>query len=375
MNITYVSAALDQSGYAEAARNHIAALDSVGVNVNVVPISFERYRSNLGRLGAIVQGLAGKNPAGDIQILHLTPQNYLKYKDPNKYNIGYVAWETDRFPDDWVDLINQMNEMWVPSTHNKQALEDSGVVLPVHVMPHPFNAELSATTEHSTIGKVANLDDDDFVFYSIFQWIQRKGPIDLLRAYLTEFSAEENVTLVLKTYLVNPNNLGEGAKIREIIQEVKKKLYLKSYPKILLITSLLSRNQIRILHQQGDCYVSLHYCEGFGVPLAEAMLAKNPVIATKYGGPIDFARSQQLVKYTMSPVYGMPWSHYTGHMNWAQPDLLDARKKMRHLFENRDRAKAIGEAGYKEITSRLSWEKIGNRMKNRLQAIQKEIAA
>ena len=99
MNITYISACMDSSGYAEAARNHIVALDEVGVNVNVIPISFEGYRSDLGRLGARVQDMIKKHHPGDIQIIHATPQNYIRLKDAGKYNIGYAAWETDKLPD------------------------------------------------------------------------------------------------------------------------------------------------------------------------------------------------------------------------------------------------------------------------------------
>ena len=37
-----------------------------------------------------------------------------------------------------------------------------------------------------------------------------------------------------------------------------------------------------------DCYVSLHRSEGFGLTVAEAMLLGKPVIATRYGGTLEF---------------------------------------------------------------------------------------
>jgi len=369
MDITYVSACSDSSGYAEAARNHIAALDSAGVRINVVPISFEGYRSDLGRLGAKIQGMIGKNPKGKIQIIHATPQNYPRYRDPNMYSIGYCAWETDKLPLGWKELINTMDEAWVPSVHNKKVLETSGVKKPVYVMPHPFHQD----DDEEAPSLVANVNKGDFVFYSIFQWHERKNPVDLLLAYLTEFGPDDKVALILKTYLVNPKNATEANKVKEIIKEVKSKLYFKKYPKILLISSLLSKGQIKTLHSQGDCYISLHRCEGFGIPLAEAMLAKNPVIATGYGGPVDFMQSQMLVEYQMTPVFGMPWSHYTGDMKWAQPDIIQARDYMRWVFENRNEAKQMGKAGYKYVTEKLSWQKVGLQMRERLEEIKKEL--
>lgn len=369
MNVTYVSACLDSSGYAEAARNHIAALDHVGVTVNVKPVSFEGYRSDLGRLGVLVQSLMNRNPDGRIQILHLTPQNYSAFTQPNKYNIGYCAWETDHLPKDWVPMINQLDEVWVPSEHNKKVFIHSGVVIPVEVMPHPL--DVMATEEIVDDAVVANVNKNDFIFYSIFQWTERKNPVDLLKAYLTEFKREDPVALVLKTYIVNPSNIQEANRIKETIQAVKSKLYLKSYPKILLISSLLSRPQIAALHKQCDCYLSLHRCEGFGIPFAEAMLAGNPVLATGYGGQTDFMTSQNHIDYVLTPTYGMPWPLYTGDMNWAQPDILDARRKMREFYNNRESAKTLGKLGQNEVREKLNYDVLGTRMKNRLEVIQK----
>ncbi len=277
MNITYVSACMDSSGYAAAARNHIAALDHVGVTVNVKTVSFEGYRSDLGRLGTLVQSLINRNPEGKIRIIHLTPQNYANTIKSDKYNIGYAAWETDKLPNDWVLMINKLDEIWVPCEHNAVVFKESGIDIPVRVMPHPFDVDVEPC---GPLDSVANVSKGDFVFYSIFQWTERKNPLGLLQAYLTEFKHDEKGALVIKTYLMNPSNPQEGESIKKSIQEVKRKLWLPSYPKILLISSLLSSEQITALHAEGDCYVSLHRCEGFGIPAVDAMLAGNPTVVT-----------------------------------------------------------------------------------------------
>jgi glycosyltransferase involved in cell wall biosynthesis len=94
------------------------------------------------------------------------------------------------------------------------------------------------------------------------------------------FKENEMVTLVLKSYFMNPDNSVESNQMKEMIGNIKRRLYLPSFPKILLISSLLSREQILSLHKIGDCYVSLHRCEGFGIPIVEAMAAGKPVIAS-----------------------------------------------------------------------------------------------
>lgn len=374
MNVTYVSAALDTSGYAEAARNYIAALDHAGVTVNVVPISFENFKPELGPLGDKVRSLINKNDPGKINILHVTPDNYPRLLDVNKYNIGYAAWESSRLPEHWVPYLNRLNEVWVPCQHNVEVFKSSGVKVPVFCFPHTFRKDL-VFDEVSEDDMLPQKNSDDFVFYSIFQWTERKNPMGLLVAYLTEFKPEEKVALVVKSYFLNPNNGKESIQMRETIGMIKKKLYLKEYPKIFLISSLLSRGQILKLHEQADCYVSLHRCEGFGIPITEAMMAGNPVVATTYGGPADFGfpETGYGVDYSLTPCFGMPWPLYTGKMEWAEPDILQARRHMRAVFEDQKRAKQVGATAQHWVESELSWEKIGNKMKERLEEIERNL--
>jgi len=371
MKVTYISACLDQSGYAEAARNNIAALDSVGVDVAVTPISFEAKRTDHGRLGNLIERLSKKDQNSDIRILHATPHHYPKLVQSGKYNIGYAAWETSLLPKDWVEKINLLNEVWVPSTHNVKAFQDSGVQIPIFCFPHTFNHEEPRITKPILENK-----NGDFTFYSIFQWLKRKNPAGLLKAFLTEFTANDSVCLAIKTFLINPGNLQEADKIKEEIKRIKKTLYLDNQPKILLISSLLTKDQMQSLHKEGDCYITLNYCEGFGIPIAEAMQAGHPVIATGYGGAADIIQHEDTgykVDYMMTPVSEMPWDMYQGYMQWGEPDLMNARKYMRTVYENRQKAIEMGQRGKQWIQDNLSWQIIGQKMQARLQEIEVKI--
>lgn len=382
MNITYVSACFDISGYGEAARNYIGALAEVGIKVNVVPVTFEQTKPDLGKLGTYVQTMVNTNPTGDISIYHMTPTNFprVQFTHNEKYKIGYCAWETTLLPNGWSDCINQLNELWVPSNQNVEAFRDSGVKIPIFRIPHCFNNDYWIETTDSNV----NVGHDEFKFLSIFQWTERKNPLGLLKAYLTEFQAEEKVSLTIKTYLSDPRIITERNKIKEFITQIKNGLHLGNYPKIYLILDLLSRAEIQKLHKSSDCFVLPHRNEGFGVPCAEAMMLEKPVITTNYGGTADFIfqpdskhpdveQTGYLIDYQMTPVFGMPWATYSGNQAWAEPNVMHLRSHMRDVFTDREKASKVGSAGKQWIESNLSWTSVGNMMKDRLEIINKRI--
>ena len=71
-----------------------------------------------------------------------------------------------------------------------------------------------------------------------------------------------------------------------------------------------------------DCFVSLHRASAFGPDIARALSVGCPVVATAYGGPMDFFSEQyaELVPYTLtaSPQAGLP---LPGGTEWAEPDI------------------------------------------------------
>jgi glycosyltransferase involved in cell wall biosynthesis len=370
VKVKYIGSLNDNSGYAEAGRNNVAALHMAGIDVATEAVSFEQFRSNLGPKGALVKELSKKeHTSPDVQIIHLTPQHFPVMKHKTAYNIGYATWETSLLPPGWAEMMNTMDEIWVPSQHNIDVFYKSGVNVDIRCFPHTFDMNEAGQTGESVVQAIA---DDEYMFYGIFQWLERKNPLGLLIAYLTEFSKDENVVLLLKTYLMTPGKESELETLRYALSEVKQKLWLGDYPRVLLVTSLLSSDQIASIHTRGDCLVSLNRCEGFGLPIAEAMLAGNPVITTNYGGPVDFINHEEtglLVGCNMTPTYGMPWNMYRGDMSWADPDIMEARKYMRWCFENKAAAEEIGGRAQRGLREKLSWQTVGSNMASRLKEI------
>jgi len=115
LKVTYISACFNASGYSDSARNYIMALTYRGLGVEVVPLNFEKFKSDHGKVGQLIKNMICHKPTADIQIIHTVPDVFDQFIDSRKYNIGYTVWETDRLPKPWVEKINRLDEVWVPT--------------------------------------------------------------------------------------------------------------------------------------------------------------------------------------------------------------------------------------------------------------------
>jgi len=165
--IKYVGPLTDGSGYGKACRENIKALLSVGVNLTLSPISFETIRPDLGGDGEILKKLINKSIDYNIVIIHTTPEFWEKYREDGKLNLGYTIWETTKLHPAWKDYINNnVEKVLVGCEWNVDVFKESGITLPIGVIPHPINIP----DENVKAFNINGVSDDTFTFYSIFQW-------------------------------------------------------------------------------------------------------------------------------------------------------------------------------------------------------------
>lgn len=370
VKVKYAGPWCDYTGYGEANRNAIMALHTVGVDVTTERISYTPQQFSYGKAYDVAAKLEAAPVDYGIKIIHVPSDGYLRFLEPTKYHIGHLFWETDGLSKSWVWNCNLVNEIWTGGEWHKENFRRAGVKVPINVYPQ------SIDTTPFLSKKFTIPDHKGFLFYSIFQWIERKNPKALLTAYWQEFEGEENVSLLIKTYGIDLT--GESfQKIRSDIKAWKAESGVKSFPRTMLYTQMLSKEDIMRIHITGDCFVSAHRGEGWGIPQVEAMSVGNPIISTNLGGVHEWLEDEKnafLLKYTMSNVKNMefaPW--YNTDQRWADVAIPDIRKKMRFVFENRDKAKEIGMAGKRLVDEKFSYKSVGELMKRRLQEIQKQL--
>ncbi len=343
----------DQSGYAKGSRNWLSGLVRAGVPLTCNPVSFEKDRPDLttvpfdktnptlGSMFDMLDGLCKRQVPHDVNFVRLSPEVGINFLEPNSINILSTAHECSLLHPHWTECCNKFDAVFVESQFAVDVFKNSGVTVPVYCVPNYENvSDYTPKSEVNTKGT--------YKFYSIQQWTERKNGVGLLRAYFNAFTPDDDVLLILKTYITRvEENQNQRDAIKGHIANLKKDMNLpKNYPPVFLITDKLTDEEITRMHEECDCYVMLDRGESWGIPFADAAAAGNPIIATDWGGSRQFLNGTNSypVKYQLTYVDNM--SHfspfYSGFQQWADASLPNAAELMRHVYDNREEAFEVG---------------------------------
>jgi glycosyltransferase involved in cell wall biosynthesis len=369
------------TGIGTASREYALALHRQGVDVKVVTTQNRllpnNQASNQTLMALAKKPYARKRPS--VLIYHGLPHTLNLKKARTRFDciLLNTVWETTKIPNNWFPHINQFDAVCVPSVQNKTAMRSSGVKIPVFIVPHGVNTRTFTPTNKKLSLRIPK---KTFVFVSIFTFQHRKNPETLFRAYWEEFSSKDRVIMVIKTSGVSSHETGQL--IRSRILAYKKKHRFRSHTApIHLITNYTSPQKLKGIYTAGNAFVLPTRGEGVGLPFLESLSSGIPVIATRWGGHMDFLnnRNSFLIHYKLRPPalsmkhsISRTFSHLFAQkgQRWAEPDLKNLKKQMRYAYENPVLCRRKGLQGRADMRKQ-SWNRAGIAMK---QAIEKVIA-
>ena len=367
IDLIYCGSALDPSGYGSANRADIVALYLSGVNIATQTVQQTLATTTYGWQGELVRHLERPLEKAKIKIIHLTPDLYPKYLEDKKYHIGRLAWETDKLPEAWIEPCNKMQEIWTMTERQKEVIKASGVTSPIHVFSEPLDVvplekEIEPWQIPSFTGNI---------FYSVFQWIERKDPWSLLTTYWKTFEGKEDVVLILKTYKTAYTD-SDFNKIKEDIERWKKGLKLRHYPRVLLVKDLWTMDKIWKLHKIRGTFVTTSHGEGWQRPAVEAMLMENPVISIDKTGfadvlPKDLFYPISCAEAPVIPQSTIPW--YTQNQSWFNISTQGLAEAMLTCYNNSKEAREKGMKSSQFIKDQFNYHTVGFQMANRLTEI------
>jgi glycosyltransferase involved in cell wall biosynthesis len=151
-------------------------------------------------------------------------------------------------------------------------------------------------------------------------------------------------------------------------------------PRIHLVVASLERDELLALYGCCDVFLSLHRSEGFGRGMAEALQLGVDVIATAYGGNIDFCTGPLAhpVRCQEVPIPRGAYPCADGQV-WGEPDLDHAAELMQQVAARRlaiagdPEAAAADPSRDPEVLAayrqRFSWAAAGGRYRARLEEL------
>jgi glycosyltransferase involved in cell wall biosynthesis len=127
-------------------------------------------------------------------------------------------------------------------------------------------------------------------------------------------------------------------------------------PQIILRPAGEGIEDLHDLYAACDVYISLHRTEGFGLNLAEVMMAGRPLIATKWSGNLDFMNSKcvALVNADLVPLDDPDKVYSQKAGRWAEPRMDEAIRWLRTLAQNPDQRRHFADAAKATAMMELS---------------------
>lgn len=343
----------DTSGYSNAAKGYIYDYISrkipvqtsyFGLNDNLIDEDdFDKY----------IKTNSSEVIDYNTVIIHSTPdiwniilKNTKNISLDDKVIIGRTVWEFDKLLPSWVDAINTslVTVVSVPTEWNKISFIKCGVTKPIIVEPHvyvDFNYKkyniqhlinkslLICKTEPSML--LTKIKSTNYYkFYCIGQLINRKGILETIESFCKSFTSTDKVMLILKTFKLNYSEFEKVRCISKILSVCRN----YNHAPIIFIKESLNYDEIRSLHEIGDCYVQLTRSEGFGLGIFDAFNSKKDIIVTGHGGQIEYLGKdyEGLVNFSLTPLSNEESVFFQFKLDdtykWATPDINHAKTLM-----------------------------------------------
>ena len=372
MKVLYVGCYREGTGWGQAAVDYILAMDSVGIDI--VPRAIKLNNKQIELPKRILELESRDSSGSDICIQHVLP-HMMDYNSRFKKNIALYATETSNFiSSNWHRKINCMDEAWVINEQMVKASKDSGVTIPIHIVPHA--ADFSKFESGYKKLDIPNIHGD-FVFYFVGELNKRKNLEAFVRAFHSEFGTNEPVSILIKSNKHGLNGDQCASQIQTVCNTVKAGLKkhpnISNYKEDLIITDFLSEKDMYRLHRTCNCFVMPSYGEAWCIPAFDAMGFGNTPICTNVGGMADFIGSAgKLVEGRWEPVYGMVDTFadlFTSEEDWYSVDINHLRKTMRDVYtlhqESDPEYSKMKQQGLLHAFE-YSYENIGNQIKDLL---------
>jgi glycosyltransferase involved in cell wall biosynthesis len=307
-------------GYGQSAERLILAATDLGADVQFVAYDWQERQWADPRLLALEvdQLQIGMR---DLVVIYFLPYAVSRFAPLARRAVLMTMFETDSIPQAWIPCCDAADGVVVPSEFCRQAFEQH-LKVPVEVAP------LGVDTGFFEPVVRIERDDRPFIFLMAGLLHYRKGAEFAVRALQEEFNGADDVRLILKTrrgFL----DVGDAD-----LQD----------PRIEVLDVDYSREQMRALYRDADCFLAPSRGEAAGLTPREAMATGLPTILTDWSGLAEIADDRYSYPVEVEGLEPAPprCSSYdagvAGNLpigNFARPSIESLRAQMRCVYEHR----------------------------------------
>lgn len=330
------------TGYTSHTKQFAKALDNLGIEVSMT----------CNRPADWVRGLTDqelkilkRNPVdSEVNLFIGLPHFWPLYMCEDKPFIGFCVWEGDKVPKGWLEIFHdkRCKQIWVPSNHTRNAILNT---YSPKVQFVPRDEEIQIDKEYSDLINKIKLVPEG-VDLSIFKPIakpktskltfitdkgwraglkDRGGVSYLIKAYLEEFTIDDNVDLIVKV------NTAYGIDLDKSISELDIKKSDK-LPKLSFVTQEVPFEKLNEIYNKGDVYISTALAEGFGLGPLQAMACSLPIISTLYGGQNDYLSEDNAYSLILGEIKQVSDESLYEDVKWKVPNIDEIKRTMRLVY-------------------------------------------
>ncbi|NBQ96824.1 MAG: glycosyltransferase family 1 protein [Microbacteriaceae bacterium] len=289
--------------------------------------------------------------------LQYQPDIWVQITVPNelqaigKFNVGVTAGtEGDICPEAWIDNLNAMQLVIVPSEFTKQVFVNTSqkhnkpITTRIEVIPEYFDETIYTNNVQLQL-EILEQIPETFAFLSVGHWLQgqvgedRKNISGLLHCFFNTYKNQKDApALILKssgaTYSVM-----DRMEIENKITQIQDMFGNAKLPNVYLLHGDLADEEMNMLynHPKVKAMISFTKAEGFGRPLLEFSTTGKPIIAPHYSGQADFLKKEFICPLSgvLTDIHGSARNEFLiKGAKWFTVDYGYAGKMMKEVQKN-----------------------------------------
>lgn len=298
--------------------------------------------------------------APDIEFVYCTPNNYpyrfqgtLPGTQRAKVRCAILNYESSILPTEWAQYHHYVDYLLPSSEYCEDIFIRAGI-------PQEKIVVLPLGIDFETLNKP--LDNYELKTKKRFKLLNisiphaRKNIPLLMEAYFNEFSADDDICLVIKTTTAERKETFE-IDVLAAYNHLKQK-YKKTLPEVEFIEHRFTN--IATLYHKCDALINVAASEGFGLPLLEAMVCSKPVIAPRYGGVLDFLEHNvnSLLIDTIEIKAPAEYQYWNANPNAAigLPIIHSIQENMRKMYKHYTELRDNFLPNMKKTIKEYTWE-------------------